>query len=247
MKKLVALLIIQTIAITTCVATTWETSSKGYWQDSSIWVGGVVPDTSSNDTFLISHPIVIENDLTLASGAYMLIEKDGGICGHQIATVLGNAQLLVYGILELDELYVNSGFVRVFEGDIILTTFAQIKGQGGTLKVEEEASMVVGEWFDCLLPDYSFARTNTANIEEEISKLTISTYPNPFSDKISINNPLNETLQVKLFDVMGCTVFTTTLFSKTEKEISLSFLKKGVYLLSYSTKNKVSTTRLVKN
>lgn len=246
MKKLVLVLIIQTFVMATSYATTWETSSKGYWQDASVWVGGVVPDTAISDTFLINHPIVIDNDLIFEPGAYMLIEKDGGICGHQIATVLSNAKLVVHGILELDELYVNSGFVRVFEGNVTLTTFAQIRGQGGTLKVEEEARMVVGEWFECRLPDYAFARTTTASIKKKVANNPIDIYPNPFTTTVVIENSTNEQSEIKVRDITGREVYSITLAFEGNNSIDLSFLTKGVYTLSISTIEGLYATRVVK-
>ena len=93
MKKLLVLILIQLIGITSISTVTWQAANRGFWQDSALWVGGVVPDTTSSDTFVISHPIVIESDLILESGAHMLIDSTGGICGHQIATVSSTFKL----------------------------------------------------------------------------------------------------------------------------------------------------------
>jgi len=206
-----------------------------------------VPDTASGDTFLINHPIVIDNDLRLESGAYMLIQNGGGICGHQIATVLGNAKLVVYGILELDELYVNSGFVRIYKGDVTLTTYAQITGQGGNLKVEEEASLVVGEWFECRLPDYSFARTSTAVVVPQIVNRSISIYPNPFTNALTIENLQGLYSDFKVYNLLGEEVFSSLMHSNEPNTFNLNHLKKGVYILTVFADDTKYSFKIVKN
>ncbi len=227
-------------------ATTWETVSRGFWQDSSVWVGGIVPDTSSADTFLINHPVVIECGLNLESGAFIKINENGGICGHQIATVLGGAKLDVYGILELDELYVNSGLVTINKGNVKLTTYAQISGQGARLKVEEDASFIVGEWFECLLPDYAFALIGTSSINKKTIDPAISVYPNPFSRTITLENPFNQSAVVTIFNSVGTEVYTRVLHIEKAERIDLSQLKSGIYWLVFMSEQESKVEKLFK-
>lgn len=247
MKNILAILLFIVLAPLVSHAATHETISRGFWQDSTVWVGGVVPDTTSSDTFIINHPIVLESDLTLESGAFISINTNGGICGHQIATVLSGGRLEVSGILELDELYVDGGSVRIFEGNVKLTTFAQIKGLGGNLKVEEEANLVVGEWFECLLPDYAFAVEQTADISDSPKTYSISVHPNPFTNSISIENIKSSVVNVSVFDLLGNEVLSSQFYSSRNETLNLSFLNDGIYILTVVDKDEVYSTRIVKN
>ena len=75
---------------------------------------------------------------------------------------------------------------------------------------------------------------DSANIED----LTI--YPNPVSHgKLYITTKQNLMKEVEIFNVLGKSIFKTTLFSK---ELNVSKLHSGVYLLKI-TENNISTTR----
>jgi hypothetical protein len=244
-KRLV-LFVVLIIGFKSLSATIWETATKGFWQDSTVWVGSVAPETTSSDTFLINHPIVIENDLTLEPGAYMLIDSTGGICGHQIAEVLNNAVLEVFGILELDELYVNSGFVHIFKGNVKLTTYAEIRGQGGRLKVDDDAKFVVGEWFECLLPYYAFALDNTARLSDNPILEATTIYPNPFTNFFTITNPYKEWSQIKISDLFGREVYFNSMYASEEQKIDLHTWSKGVYVVTLSNNQRKESFRVVK-
>jgi hypothetical protein len=246
MKKLITLFLIPFLGITYSQATTWETISFGFWQDSTVWLGGAVPDTTSGDTFIIKHAIVIDSDLTFESGAYMLIEKEGGICGHQIGTLLQNSTVVIYGILELDELYINSGFLRIYQGELILYTYAELKGQGAVLKVEEDARMVVGEWFDCVSPTFDFALDRTASTSVEV-KSSVSVYPNPFTNTITIKISNDNLTTVKVCDLSGKEVLKSYFTTHRINTLDLDFLKSGIYILTVANKDEAYVTKIIKN
>ncbi|MDU8884961.1 T9SS type A sorting domain-containing protein [Yeosuana sp. MJ-SS3] len=76
------------------------------------------------------------------------------------------------------------------------------------------------------------------NDSNNIEGLTI--YPNPVSHgKLYITTKQNLNKEVEIFNVLGKSIYKTTLFSK---ELNVSKLHSGVYLLKI-TENNISTTR----
>lgn len=234
-------------------ATTWETVEKGFWTDSTIWLNGVVPNTTSSDTFYIKHPIVISQDLTFNSEAYVQIETEGGICGHHKTTVLKNATIINYGILELDDLHVNGGYVHCFAGKVLLTTSAKIEGLGGKMIIDNIGSLTVGIWFDCVLPNYAFLSDGKLYIQEKAITAAYTVFPNPFSNSLTILNDdynglkADQTLKVDIYDYLGRLVLETPLFDYNSNSLDVSSLKQGIYKLHITSENNIFSTTIVKN
>lgn len=76
------------------------------------------------------------------------------------------------------------------------------------------------------------------NDSNNIEGLTI--YPNPVSQgKLYITTKQNSIKEVEIFNVLGKSIFKTTMFTK---ELNVSKFHAGVYLLKI-TENNISTTR----
>ena len=94
---------------------------------------------------------------------------------------------------------------------------------------------------DC---DYSFTNVNTETIDNTyIPKI----YPNPFSQKVSIsleNIVLGETFELAVKTLDGRTVYNETLVS--DIAIDLSFLGKGIYLLTLKNNHSQFTEIIIK-
>ncbi|HNQ27853.1 MAG TPA: T9SS type A sorting domain-containing protein [Aquaticitalea sp.] len=76
---------------------------------------------------------------------------------------------------------------------------------------------------------------------ESIDELSI--YPNPVSTgKIYIITKQNLTKEVEIFDVLGKKIFSTSLFGK---ELNISELTSGVYILKIKENNISATRKLV--
>jgi uncharacterized protein YjdB len=75
------------------------------------------------------------------------------------------------------------------------------------------------------------------------NNLTLSVYPNPFTNTLTINTELNSTISI--LDLTGKTVYSTI---NTTKLINLDLaeLKTGVYFLSVSNENRKSISKLIK-
>ncbi|GMN09853.1 T9SS type A sorting domain-containing protein [Croceitalea sp. MTPC9] len=68
-------------------------------------------------------------------------------------------------------------------------------------------------------------------------------YPNPVTNgKIFISTAQNAPKQIHVFDVLGTKVLETTILGK---ELNLSNLDKGVYILRVLEKDKMATRKLV--
>lgn len=114
------------------------------------------------------------------------------------------------------------------------------------MKVEEEASLVVGIWFECLLPDYAFAIDQTVNISEKEQDRPVVIYPNPFKNTITIRNPVDGASEIKVSDFLGRTIYVSSLVSQDENRIDLGFLNKGVYVITISNQDKEQNIRVIK-
>ncbi len=97
-----------------------------------------------------------------------------------------------------------------------------------------------GFYFDDFsIIDYNEEILSTLQFQE--LKLQIS--PNPFSDRLEINNPINETLSITMYDILGNSITKVTSDSnKTIVLSNLSGLSQGVYFLKVVTDNGVSKT-----
>ena len=74
-------------------------------------------------------------------------------------------------------------------------------------------------------------------------------YPNPFSDKLYIENNLveDEFLNIKLYDITGRLVFEADKsMNKEISEVNLSFLSSGLYWLRLNLNNKITYFKLIK-
>ncbi len=84
-----------------------------------------------------------------------------------------------------------------------------------------------------------FSQESRVNGDIEGFKL----YPNPtINGKIFINTTQNAPKTVHIFDVLGTQVFEATILGK---ELNVSRLDKGVYILRVFEKDKVATRKLI--
>ncbi|WP_308991427.1 T9SS type A sorting domain-containing protein [Mariniflexile litorale] len=94
--------------------------------------------------------------------------------------------------------------------------------------------------FFTTLSGFSQNNANNTTIEQSIEDLSI--YPNPVTNGktfIYITSKLNLTKKIEFYDVLGKQIFSIVL---TGKELNISNLSKGVYILKI-TENNISETR----
>lgn len=79
--------------------------------------------------------------------------------------------------------------------------------------------------------------TNTETIQD------LSIYPNPVSNgKIYITTKLNLSKDIEIFDVLGKKIYNTSVFGK---ELNISKLTPGIYILKIKENNRTATRKLV--
>ncbi len=85
------------------------------------------------------------------------------------------------------------------------------------------------------------SKRSTAEITQNIDGLTI--YPNPVNNgKVFISTTLNHSKDINIYDVLGKKIVSETLFGK---ELNISNLTPGVYILKIKENNFSATRKLV--
>lgn len=93
-----------------------------------------------------------------------------------------------------------------------------------------------------------------SSVDEKILKdgFSISTYPNPFSEKTTIHYilPKNTDTKLRIFDIYGKVVFTQNVRNESagehEREIVLNPDTEGIYLYNFKTNTGVISGKMVK-
>jgi hypothetical protein len=90
-----------------------------------------------------------------------------------------------------------------------------------------------------LFTTITFAQNSTAN--ESIDGFKI--YPNPVTNgKIYINTTLNDPKKVTVYDILGTKIIEATIIGR---ELNLSEVDAGMYMLRVIENNKVATRKLI--
>ncbi|RPD98574.1 T9SS C-terminal target domain-containing protein [Aureibaculum marinum] len=90
---------------------------------------------------------------------------------------------------------------------------------------------------------------NTLGVDNQLLN-KVNVYPNPFSDKITIETSLldNEFLKIECFDIAGKMVYENEdVVTNNMSEVDLSFLSTGIYWLKLKINNKIANYKLIKN
>jgi hypothetical protein len=94
--------------------------------------------------------------------------------------------------------------------------------------------------------DFSTCNLSIINGIEEESINSISVYPNPFNNQITLSDEWVRVSQYSIFDATGRMILSGVLNSNTQT-IATNQLSNGVYLLEVRNDVKSSFQRLVKN
>lgn len=90
-----------------------------------------------------------------------------------------------------------------------------------------------------LFVSFSYGQNTKANGDIDGFKL----YPNPVTNgKVFISTVQNAPKKILIYDVLGTQVLQTTILGK---ELNLSDLEAGIYVLRVFEKNKVATRKLI--
>jgi hypothetical protein len=90
---------------------------------------------------------------------------------------------------------------------------------------------------------FSYSQITESNASNSESIDDISIYPNPVSNgKIYITAKQDLAKDIEIFDVLGKKIYTTTIFGK---ELNISKLTPGIYILKIKVNNSSTTRKLV--
>jgi len=92
------------------------------------------------------------------------------------------------------------------------------------------------------IPNFQNAFSTLDVKENKFTELNF--YPNPVKDNLFISAPNATSVKIKVMDVLGKTVYQNTI--KSSRTINISFLAKGIYLLSLQTNKQIKSFKLVK-
>lgn len=94
-----------------------------------------------------------------------------------------------------------------------------------------------------LLTCNGFSQTNGLVLNEPSGIENLSIYPNPVSTgKVYITSKNNAPKHIEIYNVLGRIILTVTLL---QKELNVSRLKAGVYIIKVTENNISSTRKLV--
>jgi hypothetical protein len=93
--------------------------------------------------------------------------------------------------------------------------------------------------------------TNNVGIKEEFTDISFSTFPNPATDKLTINLSVKKSgsAKINLFDIAGKSIYAENLGNLNQgnynRQINLAGLAAGAYQLQISTSNGVATKKVI--
>ena len=102
-----------------------------------------------------------------------------------------------------------------------------------------------GTWYTvskALLIRMNFGTVNSTNDE---LKLNYNIYPNPSDGKFTIDNLTNDTYDLIVNNIYGQQVLLEKQINNVKKEIDLSFLSKGIYIIEIKNDNNNFTHKLL--
>lgn len=101
-------------------------------------------------------------------------------------------------------------------------------------------------------PSSSYTTTTPANlpvgsvgVAENSADALISTFPNPASDKLTINYKANNKAHLQISNAVGAIVFEKTFYKEFNETVNTSLLKSGTYFIKISDADNVYVKKLI--
>ena len=178
-------------------------------------------------------------------------DQDGAM-GYEVS-INGDGSVISSGDCHYDNAGVNRGLVRIFKysGSEWIQRGSDIEGllapscEGFMTSLSEDGAVL-----STGAPNYSsntgsvrvYDLSDILSIDTISNELGITLYPNPASTMVTINGNLSE-LQVNIYDMLGRELFS----QKATKQLDVSWLQAGTYIVQFSDGTKTSTSKLIKN
>ena len=212
-------------------ATTFTSIASGYWTDSHIWQNGIAPALTTSDTVIIRNFVEFDSEIHLLGPAFLFIDTNGALCGHDAVYSEQGSAITDYGIFECDVMWVTGGNILFYmPGHIIFYQYAHLSNGAS---MYSNASIVVGPWFYCISKGTGVG---------EIADDDISFFPNPaenvlhFSDEILFDN-------YEIYDVNGRLLQKD---SRHDSFLNISALPNGIYIVRFYSDRTVMTKKFIK-
>lgn len=210
---------------TTLNAFTVKTIAAGDWENPNSWSNNQVPVTP--DSIIVSHYMVINQNLTLNAPTVLFIDSLGTICGEYLLETLCAASFINYGHLYLGQIKTRAGLNYHY---VACKNYAIISGCGAS-----------GGYYNNLPPNGStyvwppvLCKTQDTNWEigtigiAEFENGSLRFYPNPIRNGV-LTIVTKNTTELKIINLIGTNVLTQIFDNQTE--VQLNFLPNGIYFL----------------
>ncbi|MBK9636575.1 MAG: T9SS type A sorting domain-containing protein [Bacteroidetes bacterium] len=236
MKKLSGLILLFLLLFFhSAKSTTWMTKENGNWADSSIWLSGVMPAYSTNDTILIRDTVYFDESIYLNAGAFMQIDSLGGaLCGHHNIYVYSGARFHKNGALNVDSLYISGGTVDFIIGGPFLMWYAKVSN-GGYFKITAYLSYCMCPWDTCFIPILPVDPIDTTIYN------SYTVFPNPSNGNFELKYEQNQESAFNFYNIMGQLIFTKTLEGTSGLiHFNFDYMPNGAYIWETVSKNTVN-------
>ncbi|MFY7889640.1 MAG: T9SS type A sorting domain-containing protein [Spirosomataceae bacterium] len=136
---------------------------------------------------------------------------------------------------------IEANLTKPFKSEDSLYTFKYTPDANTTIRLFSVSNALCGTG---IINNPSSVRLELITGIEELNALGIKLYPNPTSDKITIESD-TKPMQLRLVDAMG-TVLKELMIRDEKKEISLSDYPTGLYFLHINKENKTASFKILK-
>lgn len=223
-------------------AFTIKTISSGDWEDSTVWSNNQVP--VSPDSIIVSHYMVINQNLTINPPTVLFIDSVGTICGEYLLETLCGSSFINYGHLYLGQIKTRAGSNYNYIACKNYIILSGCSSSGGYYNnISPNGATYVWPSVLCKTQGTNWeSGTQIGLIELKNNILTI--YPNPIhKEELLTIISLSSTI-IKLFDEIGREMEATLFDQKTE--LDFNKFPSGIYFLEIEIDGKKITKKIVK-
>lgn len=135
------------------------------------------------------------------------------------------------------------------------TTFLSeesVSNQVWSIDLQDDGKLLAGGWFTSIngVEKNRLARLNNTLLSVKDNQLSsISIYPNPVTDKLTIDTAAftSATAKITIYDVTGKTIYNTEQAIAGSIVVDMATYNTGLYLINITAGNKTLTQKVVKN
>lgn len=230
-------------------ALTVRSASHTDWSNASTWSTGQVP--SNPDSIIISHYVTITADLTINAPTVLVIENTGTLCGDHLLNISCGSEWYNYG-----SVFINRFVVRTGSNYCTITTKGTntISGcsSGSWSVVPPKGNVNMVPWTACKSPSTNWEPSNvilggcTVGIKEYFNSNSLSVYPNPVDDKLTVEYKGKGSYYFMIKDVSGREVKKGSVSRLQSEELDFSDLKAGIYFIEFREGDNTLIKKIIK-